>query len=1190
MSLQFVFGASGSGKTEYLIRQILREAPKDFKKNWFLLVPEQDTLAMQKKVTGHPENQGKGMLNIDVLSFNRLAYHVFEELRLEDRPVLDDMGKVMILRLVAEKQKAKLQLYGNQLGRPGFLDDLKSQISEFYQYHIEPPMLDLAAEKAESAYTRAKLHDLALLYEAFRNYMDTHGYIVKEEILDRLYRHLPDSRFLQDSVVMLDGFTGFTPVQLQLLEEILAAADRVLVSCDVSLDASDTIYTRKGPEDLFYLSGETVKKLTEIAQRMDVPVLPAVNMNLMDSISGKERDITAPLPRFAKAPALDVLERRLYRVEAQALHAEAGSRGPEREKPKADASLAIWEAGDLRQEMEAIAGEIERDVHERGLRYQDIGMILTDPESYRDIIYKVFSEANIPYFFDDPGSLLDLPYAEILRSALEVVDRNFNFDSVLRYLRAFPTVTREERYLLDRFDNFLRARGIRGVSRYEECWFTESEEEGKRTSEEDMLRLMETVRVQKIVPLLAMRNATGGSGVSVLTRVGALQKLLADIGAAQAVQALSEQIRETEPNRASEMEKGIAAIDEVLQRMGELLQDTVVSRREFRDVLDVALSEASLRVIPATIDQVVIGDLTRSRFSAPRRFFVVGVTADQIPKAEADKKILTDRDRALFRSLSIELAPDRMEDALVQRFYIYRALLNPSEALVLSYPLKGRDGKGCKPSGLIGDIQKMFQDLKIRKLRNETPVIYTLKEAARFLAAGMPDLLLSEEERLSAEDGAWTDSPENELTKARRFRENARKQQLTYLALLQKSSEPEYREIPEQLFAAAFTKYTEDALRETTAKEVYGEMLTGSITRLEQYNQCAYAHFLRYGLHLSERENYEIRAFDLGTLYHTAIEHCFREAAREKRELTTYASEELDRLAVASVQSAAEEYNHGVMQDSARNRYLVHKVSEITRTTMWALSEQLKRGEFHVAELEQEFTYVRNGLRLKGRIDRVDLSEDESHVYVKVLDYKSGETKFSLQKVYNGQQLQLVTYMNQVLNDYQNRFPKKEVVPAAMLYYHIKDSLIDYAEGATPEEEALQHLRALKVEGLINTDMEVIHRLDRDAEKDSDVIKIAIKDGAVNESRHTVANSYRIRALGKYVEEKIRHCTKEIQSGRITIDPVQEDTITACTYCPYHAVCHFDRRLDGFDYKKLEKRDEQEIWNEIAPVQEEKEV
>ena len=825
MSLQFVFGASGSGKTEYMIRQLLREAPKDFRKNWFLLVPEQDTLAMQKKVTGHPENRGKGMLNMDVLSFNRLAYHVFEELRLQDRPVLDDMGKVMILRLVAEKQKAKLKLYGNQLGRPGFLDDLKSQISEFYQYHIEPSMLDLASEKAESAYTRAKLHDLALLYEAFRNYLDAHGYMVKEEILDRLYRHLPESRFLRDSVIMLDGFTGFTPVQLQILEEILAAADRVLVSCDVSLDETDTIYTRKGPEDLFYLSGETVRKLTEIAKRMDVPVLPAIDLNHEDSISGKARDMAAPLPRFAKAPALDILERKLYRVESQEPYAEKNISGEEKKKPKADDSLAIWEAGDLRQEIEAIAGEIERDVHERGLRYQDIGMILTDPESYRDIIYKVFSEADIPYFFDDPGSLMDLPYAEILRSALEVVDRNFNFDSVLRYLRAFPAVTREERHELDLFDNFLRARGIRGVSRYEESWFTgpDTDEETGLSPEEKTLRQMETVRRQKIEPLLAMRTATSGSGISVAARVQALQKLLVDLGAAEAIQGLSEQIREIEPNRASEMEKGIAAIDEVLRRMGELLQDTPVSRREFRDILDVALSEASLRIIPATLDQVVIGDLTRSRFSGPRRFFVVGVTADQIPKAEADKKILTDRDRALFKSLSIELAPDRMEDALVQRFYIYRALLNPSEALVLTYPLKGRDGKGCKPSGLIGDIRKMFQDLGVRKLRNDAPVIYTVKEAARFLAAGMPDLLFSEEERLCKEEGEETDSSDNELTKAKRLREKAREQQLTYLALLQKSPEPKYREIPEQLFAAAFTKYTEDVLREKTAKEVYGE-------------------------------------------------------------------------------------------------------------------------------------------------------------------------------------------------------------------------------------------------------------------------------------------------------------------------------------------------------------------------------
>ncbi len=1164
MSLQFIFGAAGAGKTEYLLRQFLNEAPKDFWKKWFLIVPEQDTLAMQRKILAHPENRGGGILNIDVLSFDRLAYRVFEELRLPDMTLIDDTGKIMILRSVTEKLAGRLQLYGRELDKPGFLERLKSQISEFYQYHMTPELLDLAAAHAESAYTRSKLSDIALIYEHFQCYMEEHGYHTQEEVLDRLYEQLPASKLLQNAVVAFDGFTGFTPIQLRILEELLPVSSEIWVTVDVSADARDSIYEKKGPEDLFYLSGQTVNALTKLAAQLKVPVAPAVDVNRFDARTGEAREPGSPAPRFLHAPALSVIERQLYRVSETA--------APE----PSDASLVLREAADLRQEVEAIAAGIEESVRGRGYRYQDIGIVLTNTEKYRDIIYKVFSEADIPYFFDDPASLLDSPYAELMRAALEAVDRNFSFDAVLRFLRAMPAGSAERQQHVDLLDNYLRATGIRGVSGFEKTW----------TDMDGNINIMEAIRQELILPLLHLRENSSERGADAAVRVAALETLLKEIGAREAMEQLNASLRaEGDENRAEALDESVKEIDRLLQQLKELLGDTRMSRSGFRDVLDAGLRQASVRVIPATLDQVVIGDLTRSRFSNPRLFFVAGLTADEVPKAEADTKLLTDRDRRLFASLSIELAPDRTENALIQRFYIYRALLNPSEHLVLSYALKGRDGKGSRPSALIRDILCMFTDLKVQKLRFRPQTAYTMKEAARCIAAALQEEALWK--LLLPEHGDAEEDADNEGAKAAADRPKKEaaasvKRTLGYLAILHRDRTAHVR--VQQLLNAALTCYEDNALSRQVAAELYGQPLLGSITRFENYSRCAYQHFLQYGLRLQERESFELQAYDIGNLYHTALERGFRELMEKQRKLEDLNEQELVELASGSVQQAAADYHQGLLLGTARNQYLVRKASDITRTTLWALAEQLRRGDFRVDRLEQSFEYVREGIRLQGRIDRVDIAEDEEHVYVKVIDYKSGKTSFDLTRIYNGTQLQLMTYLNVALRTYETRFPDKEAVPAAMLYYRLDDPVLEYKENESAEDRAHARLRELRADGLINTELSVVQKLDREIECIADILPVTIKAGMVDPTKKNVASTKRFRDLGRFVEEKLIRYAEEIRDGRIDMHPiVMSSDTTACSWCPYHSICRFDPRIDGYTYRTESAPPVSEIWDEISP-------
>ncbi|NWO22128.1 PD-(D/E)XK nuclease family protein [Oribacterium sp. oral taxon 102] len=1135
MSIRFLFGISGSGKTEYMIRRALREAPRDLRRQWLFLVPEQDTLSMQRRVAGHPENPGKGMLNIDVLSFRRLAYRVFRELNQEPPRIIDDSGKVMILRETAEKVCGELSYYREQLNRPGFLRELKSQISEFYQYRILPEMLDMAAERSGSVQTKSKLRDLALLYRAFREYMDSHGYLAQEELLDRLLQALPLSKQLRNSTLFFDGFTGFTPVQQDIIEELMLQSSELCFALDLRAEETASIYEKRGAEDLFYLTRETVQRLSFRAARQRIPVAPPIDLNRYQAETGEPQGASPVFPRFSAAPELQYLAEQIYRYGE-----------PEQEAPPAS-SIELWEAGDIRSELEHAAEQIEHAVREEGKRYAEIGILLTVPEEYRDLLFRVFGAAEIPYFLDDSRSLLDSPYAELIRAALLVPERSFSFDSVIRYLRALPLRSEEEENEIDLFENYLRESGKRGLGKYREDW-----------------EAYPLLKEKLIGPLLLLQEESG-RGSTAAERTEALRALLERIGARERVEAAAEEKRQAgEQELAEELLQGMARITELLERLALLLGDTAVSRREYIDILDSGLREEKLHIIPTTVDQVMIGDLTRSRFSNPSVFMILGASAANLPKAAGTSGILGDRERALFRELEMELAPDRTEDALLERFYIYRALAAPSQRLLLSYATKGRGGKGLRRSSVMEKIEQLFPNIRMQSVRKKQMELYTGRELLRQLSRRLPDYL---EDRRAEKPASETEET-----------------LLRTLLLLRRNG---YRAESAGLLSAAFTHYRESKLERSAAEAVYGERLRGSITRIEQFNQCAYAHFLRYGLRLSERKTDEIQAFDIGNLYHRAIELAFREAERQKRGLGELSAAELHMLSEQVVLQTAEENRDLRLLSTGRNRYILRKIGEITRTTLWALSEQLRRGDFRTIALERDFDLLRDGIELRGRIDRVDSCRSGDRLYVRVIDYKSGRTAFSLQKVYEGLQIQLVTYMNVMLQNLAYRNPGREVLPAGLFYYHIDSPVLDYQEGKREEELLRERLQALRMDGLVNAELDIVRHMDRDFTKDSDVIPATLRDGLVDERKKSAASTERLTALRHYVDRRIGRDARRILEGEIAVRPVREDKErTACSYCPYHSVCAFDPRVEGYRYRNIGKISEEELWKRLSEEEE----
>ena len=1146
MSLQFIFGGSGAGKTRYLYEHLIQMSMEEPKTDYIAIVPEQFTMQTQKEiVTLHPNH---GTMNIDIVSFGRLAYRVFQELAVTVPVTLDDMGKSMVLRKVAANHKKELILFSGHLNQTGFINQVKSMLAELYQYGISGEDLEGLIPQTDSPLLKQKLEDLLVLYRGFQDYI-AGKFITTEEILDILCRELPKSEKIKNSVVTLDGYTGFTPVQYRLLELLMIHAKKVMVT--VTIDEHANPYKESRMQNLFHMSKHTVCKLVDLAAKNGIKKDQDVVLEKMES----------PY-RFEQGSQLDYLEKSLFRYGAKPYQGIQTN--------QENAEISIYQGTNPSAEVSYIIRQIQHLVRDKGYRYRDIAVITGDLAGYSREFVHQFEEQDIPYFLDEKKSILGNPMVELIRAVLELFQKDFSYESAFRYLKT--GLVTEDSSQLCRLENYVLALGIRGYKRWSSSWDYQY-----RGSERINLEQLNAFRTQIVSDLEPIRDVMRDRKSDVRARTTALVTFLQTIHIEEKMLLKSAELdQKGEFALAKEYTQVYGLVMELCSRIVGLLGDEVVSQHEYAQILDAGFEEIKVRLIPATVDRLVVGDITRTRLDHIRALFFAGVNDGVVPSRKDSGKLITDREREFFKEHQLELAPTLREDGFMQRFYLYLMMTKPSEKLVVTCASMTAAGKSQRPSVLIGELCSMFPGMQIvTDDQNMTDSfaadITSVQEAKKQLIQG-----------LSRYDEVSTDEKFQEL----------------YCWFFDSD---EYKDQVAKLVQAACHSYEGGSIAKAVAQALYGTVVRGSVTRLERYAACAYAHFLQYGLELEKRQEYELQAVDIGNLFHNSIDLCFQKMKDEKRSWNTLTDEDRQQLVKTCVAQVTQEYGNTILQSSARNTYLSGRVERITDRTIWALAEQMKKGDFTPVGFEVSFSAVDNleamrialseeeELHLRGRIDRLDLCEDEEHVYVKIIDYKSGGTSFDLAALYYGLQLQLVVYVDAAVEIEKRKHPDKEVLPAGIFYYNIQDPMVDKVPDMTKEEVDQQILRTLKMNGLVNSDMEVVRHLDHEIETESDVIPVVLKGESIQESKSSVASIKRFDALRTFVKQKLKTMGQDILQGDVEVNPYQQGTRTACDYCLYHSVCGFDKKTNGYEFRKFKNLKSEEIWAEIEPEQDEKE-
>lgn len=1126
MSLQFIIGGSGSGRSTCLYHMISKEAAEHRDKNFIVLVPDQFTLETQKTLV---ELSGSGgILNVDVLSFHRLAYRVFEEVPVLRKTVLEDTGKMMLLRKVLSEQKDHLRYFRRGLYKPGFLDECKSFLCELMQYAIEEDDFDAMEEALGGEGMMAwKIQDLRLIYGALKEKLgDT--YMMAEELVSQLAGVAASIPMLRDSVICLDGFTGFTPIQYRLLRELLSCCRRMVVT--VTTD-------RTGERAMvFQMSEDTITRLSRLAAEVPVSIEEPI-------VTGKGRE-KVPY-RVAGSASLSFLEENIFSYKKKIWRGEV---------PDIDICVCRREM----DEAAYVARQIGWLVREKGYCYDDIAVVTGDLAAYEQPLAREFNRMGIRYFMDYKKSIGANAMTEYIIAFMEMFRKGMDYESTFRFLRCgLSPLTMEETDLLE---NYVIARGRRGIRSWQQEWKYAVDRVDLVLVNEYRVRLLDSIQD-------AFRELRGGKKtVRAFTEI--LYRLIIKNEIYEKIQQQSMSFEE-EGNilLAREYKSIYRLMMDLFDEMVELLGSETVSFRDYEELLAAGVSEGLIGFVPPVPNQVMVGDVERSRLKDIKVLFFIGISDDRIPKGRGNSGILSERERRQIAERGIELAPTPEKESAREQFYLYLTLTKPSELLYLTYPRMGNDGNSKRPSYLIHKIHQMFPGIVIREDETESSLVKILGTdrgrgyMIRHLADGS-----------FRQDKCWWE-----------------------LAAYYRRQEPE---LLSRLLAGRTGVKSRSKLSREAADLLYGEQIYGSVTRLEQFARCPYAHYLIFGLGLQEREQYAVAAFDYGNIFHGAMEHFSHLLEEEGKEWQDLTEEEAIQLAAACVDYAVTEYKGEMFHQSKRVEFVIRRMKNVLQSAVWGIWRQMKEGSFRQTASERRFTAEDDletlqipleddrQMILGGQIDRVDTCQSGDERLIKIIDYKSGSNNLSLDKVYYGLQLQLTVYMAAALELEAKQHPGIRTVPAAMLYYQLKQPELGWLPESEQERQE-RMFKDLRCTGYVNEEPDILEKIDRHIARDGSVVpgsSSAVVPVSVTKSKGTFSQYSSILSTGKFeklmehTRTKLKEFGNRIYQGEIAAAPYKMGRECGCDYCGLRGVCGVEDKSLASCVREYPQMKEEEIW------------
>ena len=1190
MSLGLILGRAGAGKTTACIEQIGQAMAKGNAEEFVLLTPEQATFANEKRVLSTLGSAGG--FHVKVLSFRRFMHFVLQETGGGLEPVLDTVGKSLVLRSLLEGQKLDLRAFQRVWDKRGFIGQLAEMMDELRTYRVSPEaLLDCLRDNPEADKPpedlALKLGDLQQVLAGYESFL-AQGWLDLAGELSLLCQKLPGWPRLPHMSFWLDGFHGFTPAEFAVIHALLEAGRPVRITLTLPGGEEKRHYEE---DELFYPTWETARSLQQICLKGGIAMeAPAYLGDPAEK-------------RFAGSPDLAYLERMLAGLPAGAAEKPLPRPSSPAVLPKGDSEVGhagapagcaihLASCGDVRQEVERLAVEIREAAREGKLRYKDMAVLLRQPETYKSLMESILPAYDIPYFFDGPKPLRYHPLICLFRELTVFLRDRWNTGTLMAYVKTgFAGLTDHQGFALE---NYCLARGVQRMHwESRRPWrFTPSDEEGHSQAD----RYMERLRQKLWQPLERLRmELTGASTVEEAAAAvcSHLYSLKAD---EMCCRLAKEALERGEPETAQIHLRAWQELMKLFDQTVLFLALPEGSGEEdlpqlLASVWESGLEVAEMATLPPALDQVTICSMDRSRSPMAEKVWILGANEGVIPASMKQDNLLDAGERQWLASRQIHLAPDNRRRTFSEYYLIYIALTRASKSLNISCVRADIQGGSQAPSVLLEQLCRWFPGLTVDE--SELPVTRRLnhpRAGLQLLGLALQEAGAAGEEAGSLEEVGiqgrvdWAGrlegagAPGGGGNPADRITESLWRYVFRWFA----GNRVFERDI-QRLKAAYDLAPLGQPLPAALAEALFGRTIKTSVTRLEQYQACPFAHFLAYGLSLEPREEYAVEPPEIGNYFHDSLEALMGEVKSRGLALGALSRQEREELVEKVAAGQLEKKSHEIFLTSAWYRRLSNNLRRILQSSAGIMAYQENQGSFLSDAFEVAFGFDDMGgappisldlgegrqILLRGRIDRIDQAtrygEEAGERFLRVVDYKSGGMTLALHEIYYGLKLQLILYMEAALTAVPG------AKPAGLFYFQIHDPILQAANVLEAGDEAWRMEKMLKTRafrGYMLGDREVASLMDKDYEKSLFLPVSALKSGDF--SRHAkVLSSREFALLGDYSRRVLNKAGQGIMEGDISLSPYRMGKKTACDFCPYPSVCRFDPVIRGHSFRYL---------------------
>lgn len=810
--------------------------------------------------------------------------------------------------------------------------------------------------------------------------------------------------------------------------------------------------------------------------------------------------------------------------------------------------VTVSEATSMRKEVEYVVRMIHRQARTGRYRYADTAVLYRD-DSYINLFKEYFSKYHIPYYTDRKEQMIHHPAVELVRSLLDFISQPWQTEHLFRVLKTGLLSRRfdiaDDQLLIDMLENTVIERGLSFNRWLEDERFFYDKRKPYGEEEWQQMNQFRTYITPLMTQILTLQDVTNAHDFALQ-----LYQFLEEIKLPDYLMAEKDRLTKQGLNgEALKYEQVHTGIIGLLDELVEMLADKATDFQTMKDMMDVGLTTLEFSSIPQALDEVQLLNMDLARIENTPCVFAVGFNEDVLPRASKDNVLITDQDKAVVEAAAdIRLAPSSLALTIDESFVAYQVLTNASETLHITYSLMDESGNARQPSSYLSQLKAIFPALEVNYLSAQ----HQPEDLIETIAAGVSHVIEQQ------------DNPEWHYVK------DWMNQFAVFRSIMRIS---DYRNQTVQL----------DDLR---TRKIYGNEIKASVSRFETYNNCPFQHFAAHGLALNIRQPFEFQHFELGNIFHHALKIISEEI---KDRIVMMDKKELQQYVEVTLQSLIPDVQYQVLYSKAYYQYMVRQITKILTETLSVIQLQQSRSRFRMARFEQSFSgdpqrkgqfraakiYTEQGvpISIRGQIDRIDLLEGTDRDYVSIIDYKSSGHALHLNEVYYGKQMQMLTYMDVVLQN-ADQLTQHALDPAAMLYFHVQQPYLKYGLKKETAEHARRYVEAYKLEGFVVDDLDIATKLDTEltAGVKSSVIPVTMTKKGVFDSRSKRLTKDEILALIEINRKNYIQTATAIMDGETKVAPLEFNKQLPCQFCNFKSTCHIDPLINGDDVRHVDEK------------------